>query len=520
VTAATASRTPLVEMKGLVKQFPGVLAVDGADLEIYPREVLGLVGKNGAGKSTMIKMLAGAERPDAGEIVLDGAPLPEHYGPHSAHHLGLAFMHQELQTVPLLSVTENVALGARFPRRAGVSIAWRSLRRSVASVLAELDADIDLTARLGELSQAQQRLVMIARALYHRAKVLVLDEPSASLSDVEVGHLHAVVRRLRDGGTAVVYVSHRLREIVELTDRVVVMRDGRVVLERPTAGLDHRQLVDAIVGDRETRTGIEERRERARSGPSLGGEILRVRDLTRPGTAGGVDFEVRAGEILGLGGLVGSGRSELVRMLAGVDPMAAGRIEVKGRPAAVRSPRHARKAGIALLPEDRRNEGLVLDFSVRENVTLASLSRFRTAGLPMPSRSRERAATREMIERLDIRTSSTETKVGTLSGGNQQKVVLARWLELPVDVFVFDEPTAGIDVHAKAELFSLIEDLADAQKGVILITSDFAELVAICDRVIVLREGRVTGAVAGEEITEQAIVELCYAHEPAIETAA
>ena len=514
-------RTAVVQVRALVKRFPGVLAVDGVHLDIHAGEVLGLVGKNGAGKSTVIKMLAGAVRPDDGAILLDGAPLPEHYGPHVAHQLGLAFMHQELQNVPLLSVAENVALGGRFPRRAGISISWGALRRDVKAVLSELGSALDSAQHVGELSQAQQRLVMIARALYHRAKVLVLDEPSASLSDAEVTQLHAVVRQLRDAGTAIVYVSHRLREIVDLTDRVVVMRDGRVVLERPTSELDHRQLVDAIIGDRATRSGLEGRRERARKGARYGKEILRVQDLTRPGQVHGVDFALRGGEILGLGGLVGAGRSEIVRMLAGVDPAARGAVEVSGRKVSVRTPRHARRAGIALLPEDRRNEGLVLGFSVRENVTLASLPRFRTAGfLPMPSRPKERAATKEMVKRLEIRASGTEVKVATLSGGNQQKVVLARWLDLPVEIFVFDEPTAGIDVHGKAELFSLIEGLAEAGKGVILIASDFAELVAICDRVIVLREGRISGVIEGDEITEEAIVELCYPHEPAAGAAA
>ena len=500
----------VVQIRRLEKRFPGVIAVDGADLEIFAGEVLGLVGKNGAGKSTVIKILAGAVRPDAGEILLDGRPLPEHYGPHTAHQMGLAFMHQELQTVPTLSVAENVALGARLPRRFGVSIGWRQLRRQVGSVLADLDTEIDLDRRVGGLSQAQQRIVMIARALYHRAKVIVLDEPSAALSDAEVKHLHLVVRRLADSGAGVVYVSHRLKEIVDLTDRVAVMRDGRVVFERPTSELDGRRLVDAIIGDRDSHNALEGRRPRARRQPEFGDEILRVRDLAPAGEAHGVDLELRAGEILGLGGLVGSGRSEIARMLVGADRAGRGEVSVRGRRVSLRSPRHARKGGIVLLPEDRRHEALVLDFSVRENVTLASLAAYRNRGLPMPSRAKELHATERMIERLDISTSGTESNVAALSGGNQQKVVLARWLELPVAVFVFDEPTAGIDVHAKAELFALIEELAEANKGIILISSDFSELVAVCDRVLVLKEGRISGVIQGDAITEQAIVELCY----------
>ena len=496
-----------------------MLAVDRANLDVFAGEVLGLVGKNGAGKSTVIKMLAGAVRADAGAILVEGEPLPEHYGPHAAHQLGLAFMHQELQTVPKLSVAENVALGARMPRRLGVSIGWRQLRRQVGAVLADLDTTVALDRHVGDLSQAQQRIVMIARALYHRAKIIVLDEPSAALSDVEIRHLHAAVRRLAASGAAVVYVSHRLREIVELTDRVAVMRDGRVVLELPTSEVDERRLVDAIIGDRTSHSALETRRPRARRPPEAGAVILRVRDLAAHGQPHGIDLELRAGEILGLGGLVGSGRSETVRMLAGADRPGRGEVTVHGRRVSLRSPRHARKGGIVLLPEDRRHEGLVLDFSVRENVTLASLAAFRVAGVPMPSRPQERSATQRMIRRLDIDTPGTESNVATLSGGNQQKVVLARWLELPVDVFIFDEPTAGIDVHAKAELFSLIEGLAETKKGIILISSDFTELVAVCDRVLVMKEGRISGVIQGDEITEQAIVELCYEEPTTIATA-
>ena len=500
---------PLVRMRGVVKLYPGVLAVDRADIDIFPSEVLGLVGKNGAGKSTVIKILAGAVRPDAGEITVGGVPLPPHYAPHRAQEFGLAFMHQELHNVPLLSVAENVALGSKLPRAAG-RISWRALRRQVEAVLAELEQEIDVRRPVAGLSQAQQRMVMIARALYHRAKVLVLDEPTASLTDDEIARLHAVVRRLAGAGVAVVYVSHRLNEVVDLTDRVVVMRDGRVEVERPTRELDRRSLIAAIVGDAvsgQTRAR-EERPARAEDAPVL----LRARGL---GEAGGptIDLELRAGEILGLGGLVGAGRTEIARLLAGAATATTGTLEVDGQERRLRSPRQGRDAGVVLLPEDRRHEALVLDFSVRENITLASLDRLVGRFPWTPSRSKERIAAAGLIERLQIRTGGTETPVATLSGGNQQKVVLARWLDLPVKVMIFDEPTAGIDVQAKEEFFSLMQGLADAGKGIILISSDFSELVHACDRVLVLREGRASGELMGAAITEQAIVELCYAHD-------
>jgi ABC-type sugar transport system ATPase subunit len=500
---------PVVRMRGIVKHFGGVFAVEDVDLDILPGEVLGLVGKNGAGKSTLMQILAGAIPPDAGEISIDGAPLPHPYTPRIAHQLGLAFMHQELQTIPLLSVAENVALGARWPRALGFSIGWRALRKSVETVLLRIGASIDPRAPVGSLSHANQRLVMIARALYHPTKVLVLDEPSASLSDAEIRHLHAVVRHLQAAGTAVVYVSHRLGEILQLTDRIVVMRDGRKVFDGPAGSIDEARLVDAIVGGAMApRTAGRARRVALPAEASR--VLLRVRNLAGPDSRQPISFDLFRGEVLGFGGLVGAGRTEVARMLAGVDSITHGTVEIGGKAVRARTPHQAKRAGIVLLPEDRRHQALVHEFSVRENVTLASLERYRLAGLPMPSRRKERSATRRMIERLQIKTPSSETVIETLSGGNQQKVVLARWLDLPVEVLIFDEPTAGIDVHAKAEFLALIQTLAEAGKGVIMIASEFAELVESCDRVIVLREGRQAGILEGEEITEQAIARLCY----------
>jgi ABC-type sugar transport system ATPase subunit len=499
---------PVLRARGLQKRYPGAVAVADVDFEVHPGEVVGLVGKNGAGKSTLIKILAGAEKPDAGTIEVAGRPLPDHYGPHVAHQLGLAFMHQELANVGALSAAENVALGGSFPRRLGFLVGWRALHRAVRDVLAELDATIDPRRRADELSSVQQRIVMIARALYHDARLLVLDEPSASLTAEEIRHLHEVLGKLRDDGRSVVYVSHRLPEIFDVTDRVVVMRDARVVLERATAELDRSTLVAAIVGD-ETEIGVAGRRRR-RSGAPDERVLLGVRELTVPGKVEGVSLDLRAGEILGLGGLIGSGRTEFVRGVYGADRTFAGEIEVEGRPVRVRSPRDAIANGIALLPEDRRHQGLVMPFNVRANVTLASLEQHRLGPLPVPSRASEARAAGTMVRRLQITTPGVEQPVELLSGGNQQKVVLAKWLQQPVDVFLFDEATQGVDVHAKEEIFSLMEELADRGKGVIFVASDFSELVAVCDRVVVLHEGRVSGELEGDAITEQAIAQLSY----------
>jgi len=499
---------PVVSVRGLTKRFPGVVALAGADLDLHPGEVLGLIGKNGAGKSSLIKVLAGVQKADEGEVLIDGEPLPHHYAPHVAHKLGLAFVHQELGNFPALTVAENVALGTRYPRRAGLLIDRRQLRRRVQAVLDELEADIDPRAHAADLTPVQQRVVMIARALYHEARVLVLDEPSVSLTVEEIGHLHAIVRRLRERGQSVVYVSHRLNEIVSLTDRVVVMQDGRVTLERPTRELDEAALVQAIAGEAVAAPAARPAPVRAvrREQP-----VLSVRGLSRPPRVHDVSFDLHAGEILGLAGLVGSGRTELVRMIFGADRPAAGTVTVDGRELRARSPIDAVRAGIGLLPEDRRHEGLILDFSVRDNVTLASLGRHRVGPLPLPRPSSERRTARDMIGRLGIRTPSEAQEVRRLSGGNQQKVVLAKWIERAGRVLIFDEPTQGVDVGAKEEIFALIRAVADDGRAVIVVSSDFSELVGLCTRVVALREGRVTGTVEGAEITEDALVRLAYA---------
>ena len=505
----------IVELRGAVKRYPGVEALAGVDFTIEPGEIIGLVGKNGAGKSSLIKILAGVEQLDEGTLTVDRLPVPGGYAPYVAHRLGLSFVHQELGNFPLLTVAENVAIGTRFPRRLVTFVNDRELRRRVRAVLAQLESSIDPASHLEQLSAVEQRLVMIARALYHDARVLVLDEPSVSLTIDEIAHLHAIVRRFKELGRSVVYVSHRLHEVVSLTDRVVVMQGGRVILEQPTSAVDEQALVTAIAGD----TPIPARSlggSPSRAGPT---PLLRAVDLTRPPAVQGISFELYAGEILGLAGLVGSGRTEVARLLFGADLPTAGSIEVDGRAVRLRSPVDAVANGIALLPEDRRHEGLVLGFSTRENITLASLPELRRHRfLPIPSRSRERAAAAGMVERLSIRTSGLEQEARRLSGGNQQKVVLAKWLQRLDRVLIFDEPSQGVDVSAKAEIFGLIEQLAAEGRGIILISSDFAELAAVCTRVLGLREGRVTGVVETPGITETELVRLAYAPHGETET--
>ena len=498
---------PLIEVRGLVKRYPGVVALDGASLELGAGEVLGLVGKNGAGKSSLIKVLAGVQAADEGDILIDGGSIGVAYAPHVAHRHGLAFVHQELGNVPALTVAENVALGSRFPRRGGIFIGRRALRHRVREILEELEAEIAPETVASALTAVQQRVVMIARALYHRSRVLVLDEPSVSLTVEEIGHLHAIVRRLRGHGQSVVYVSHRLNEIISLTDRVVVMQDGAVTLTTDTQALDERALVEAIAGIPEHRAAAPPPFRRERDSVP----VLRVRRLRRPPRVADVSFDVHQGEIVGIAGLVGSGRSEVARMIFGADRPEAGTVEVRGNRLRARSPIDGIRAGIALLPEDRRHEGLILDFSVRENITLASLNRHRIGILPAPRAASERRAATAAIAQLAIRTPTDTQAVRRLSGGNQQKVVLAKWLQRGEHILIFDEPTQGVDVGAKEEIFALIRQMAADGRAAIVISSDFSELVGLCHRVIALREGRVVGEVDGAELSEDALVRLAYA---------
>ena len=482
-----------------------MLALDDVDGAIQSGVILGLVGKNGAGKSTLLKIFAGAIRPDEGEVFIDGEKVELHT-PHDATKRGLAFVHQELADVPNLSVAENIELGLGFPKRMGL-VNKRALRQKTAAVLKRLDVDIDPRAQVASLSLAQRRLVMIARGLAAEARLLVLDEPSASLTEEEIKHLHAVVRSLKSHGVAIIYVSHRLDEILSLTDYIGVMRDGKLVYNARTQDVSMSKLIQEITGS--AAAAPEQRRPRAVDDSRE--ELLRVDGLTIPGIVEDASFVLRKGDLLGIAGLVGAGRTELVRAIFGADRTSTGAVHMHGRQVNITSPRAGLRAGIVLLPEDRRHQGTVQSFSVRKNVTLPSLKRYRRGPFPLPRVSHERRTTQELIDRLHVKVAHVEHPVRHLSGGNQQKVVLAKWLESGADVFIFDEPTHGIDVEGKADVYRLMEELADQGKGVIFISSEFTELVGACNRVVVMREGRIVGELEGDEITDAALVERCYA---------
>jgi ABC-type sugar transport system ATPase subunit len=505
---------PVLETRGLTRRFPGVLAVDHVDVAIDPGQIVGLVGPNGAGKSTLIKMLAGAVQPDDGEILVDGAAV-QISGPLHAASMGLAFVHQELADVPELTVAENVLLGVGYPKRLGSFVDRGRLRRRAVEILDRLESPIDPGADVATLSVAERRLVMIARGLATDARVLVLDEPTASLTPEEIVHLHAVVRRLSAEGTAIVYVSHRLDEIMSLTERVVVMRSSRVVADELTSSLTRQRLVEHITGvPADTREAVAARAHEA-GDTTERPALLRLDGVTRRGVVEDVSFTVHEGEVLGIAGLVGAGRTELARLIYGADPLTAGTIALNDKRLRLRGPRDALDAGIVLLPEDRRHEGLVLPFSIRENITLPALSRFRSLGLPFPGVHREQNRTSELMQQLAIAAPSPETPVSSLSGGNQQKVVLARWLEHGARIFVFDEPTHGVDIGGKLEVYALVTRLAEQGHGVIFISSEFEELEEVCHRVLVMGDGRITGEVTGDDITAPNLIAQCYAEAPA-----
>jgi ABC-type sugar transport system ATPase subunit len=484
-------------MRGILKSFPGVRALRGVDLELRRGEVLALLGENGAGKSTLIKVLAGAHSPDAGSIYFNGQAM--HFtNPLDARRAGIAVIYQEFNLVPSLTAIENIFLGQE-PARVGF-VRRGEERRRAAEVFARVGVAVEVDAPCRELTVAQQQVVEIARALAFDARIVVMDEPSATLTPQEVERLFGIIRDLRSKGIGIIYISHRLEEVFAIADRVLVLRDGEAIDCRAVADVTRDELIRLMVGRR-----LEE--EFPKRQVAIGPPRLVVRGLARGNKVRDVSFEVRRGEVVGLTGLVGAGRTETARLIFGADRKESGTVELDGRVLDIRSPRDAIRAGIALLTEDRKAQGLVLAQSVRENFALPNLSRFSSLGFLR--RWAERQALARHIESLRIRLASPEQPASNLSGGNQQKVVLAKWLERNCEVLLFDEPTRGIDVGAKVEIYRLINDLAAAGKAVLLISSELPEVLGMSDRILVMHEGRLTGEITDvSRATQEEILRL------------
>ena len=492
--------TPFLEMTGISKSYPGVRALDDVGLSVSPGEVIGLVGENGAGKSTLMKILGGVAEPSAGTIVLDGEPLARLTVARSMAG-GIAFVHQELNLFDNLSVGANIFIG-REPLRGGPLrfVDDRELHRRAQPLLAQLGADFDAAVPLAALSLAQKQLVEIAKALSLRARLVIMDEPTSSLTSTETERLLATIARLRADGVAVILITHRLAEVERAADRVMVLRDGRCVAALDRGEIDAATMIRHMIG-RDLKTLY-----RPPAGPP-GEAILdlgALRTAYRPDQS--VDLRVRRGEILGLAGLVGSGRTELARTVFGLDAPLSGTIRVDGRPLPPASPAAAIARGLYLVPEDRKRCGLVLDFPIRSNVTLANLAASARRGLLDPAAEDRQA--RDQRDRLDIRAPDVAVRAASLSGGNQQKVVLAKWLSMRPRVLIFDEPTRGIDVGAKSEIYRLMRELSDHGVGILMISSDMEEVIGVSDRVAVMHEGRIAGLLERDALSEQAIMSL------------
>ncbi len=489
--------TPLLEMRGIGKSFPGVRALSDVSLELSAGEVLVLVGENGAGKSTLMRILAGATSADEGEILIDGAPA-RIAGPQEAQRLGIGMIYQEFTLVPQLNVPANVSLGVE-PTHAGL-IDVPAVRARARRVLDELGLELPFDVPVSQLSVGQQQLVEIAKALATSARILVMDEPTAALADREIERLFEIIRRLRAAGVGIIYISHRMEELPRIADRIVVLRDGKVVATRDARGFSSDEIIAAMVGRRLTAHFPE-------LPPPRGDASVRldVRGLRRAAILNEVSFSVRAGEIVGLAGLIGAGRTEIVRAIAGADAIDGGEVFVDAE--LVRSGRigEAISRGVVLIPEDRKSQGLVLGMTVRENVTLAHLTKFVDRDL-LVDVARERAATIRMIDELQIRTPGTEQLARNLSGGTQQKVVLAKWLLGDARVILFDEPTRGIDVGAKTEIYKLMVELAARGAAIVMVSSDLPEVLGMSHRILVVRGGRIAAEFSRAEATPDRVI--------------
>jgi ribose transport system ATP-binding protein len=491
----------LLEMRGIVKRFPGVTALQDVSLSLRAGEVLALMGENGAGKSTLMKVLGGAYLPDEGTILVDGRPVTLR-SVRDARRLGIALIHQELMLAPNLDITANIFLGNEAPTpRLFAPVHRAALARRTAALLSRVGLQVAPQTPVAALTAGQMQMVEIAKALSLDARIIVMDEPTSSLTASESAHLFTIVRQLRDKGLGIVYISHRMAEVLELADRITVLRDGRYVGDLQRDAATHNTIVAMMVG-RE----LSGHYFPPRHAPPAEDVVLEVNEIVVPGSRTRVSFSARRGEILGFAGLVGAGRTELMETIFGVTPLLGGTMRLGGAPFAPRTPREAIDAGVFLVPEDRKRHGLVLPMSVAENTTLPSVERLAHWGVL--DRAAERAMAETQATRLGTKTPSVLHKVIGLSGGNQQKVVLAKWLALSPRILILDEPTRGIDVAAKAEIYREIVGLADRGITILTVSSELEEVIGLCDRVVVMHEGRIIGIVPRERLTQERVAAL------------
>jgi ribose transport system ATP-binding protein len=487
----------LVEMDGISKDFPGVHALRDCRFDLRRGEVHALVGENGAGKSTLMKILAGVYRMDSGHIRVRGADV-DIPTPRAAQQLGISIIHQELSLMPNLTAAQNIFIGREPRGRLPFLLDERALNKNAQALFDQLHLKLDPQTKVANLAVAQQQMIEIAKALSHSAEVVIMDEPTAALTETEIDELFRIIRKLRETGVGVVHISHRLEELKRISDRVTVMRDGQYIATVETKDASIEQIIRMMVG----RVIFEEAREIHEAHPDV---VLDVRDLSRGRAVRHVSFDLHRGEILGFAGLVGAGRTEVARAVFGADRPDSAKISVNGRPAHINSPGDAVRRGIGYLSEDRKRYGLALSMDVETNIVLATLRKFLHA-FGRVDAGRTRSAALQRVERLAIKTPSIRQKVRNLSGGNQQKVVIAKWLTADTDILIFDEPTRGIDVGAKSEIYHLLNELAQQGKAIIMISSELPEILRMSHRILVMCEGRITGELSGAGATQEQVM--------------
>ncbi|WP_199618303.1 sugar ABC transporter ATP-binding protein [Paenibacillus alkalitolerans] len=492
----------ILELKAVTKTFPGIKALDNVHFQLKLGEIHALMGENGAGKSTFIKVITGVHRPDEGEIYYNGEKV-EFKNPKDAQDIGIAAIYQHVTCYPDLSVTENIFMGHEKVQKGTKRILWNQMHAEAELLLRELGANFDPRTEMGALSVAQQQIVEIAKALSMNAKIIIMDEPTAALSKRESEELYKITEQLRDRGASVIFISHRFEDMYRLASRVTVLRDSKYIGSWDVDGITNEDLIVAMVGREITQLF-------PKKAADIGEELLRVEGLGKTGYFAEVSFSLRKGEILGLTGLVGSGRSEVCQALFGIDPPDTGRVIFKGEAVTISDPLQAMNLGIGYLPEDRQKQGLVLEWGLDRNITLPTLERFSNKG--WLNTKKEAEVAKQLTEKINVKAKSIFDLAGSLSGGNQQKVVVAKLLTASLDVIILDEPTKGVDVGAKSAIYEIISDLASQGYGIIMVSSEMPEILGMSDRIVVMREGRVAKILERNEATQETILEAAMAN--------